>query len=439
MKNPGRLHSIELSVGKADVFFPEASEARCEAVLVLDVDPIALVRGRGNGDGLLDQYVNDRPYAASSFLSVALNRAFRTAMSGTSRERQELAERPIPLEIVITPLPVRGGERIVHELFEPLGWTVDASRIAAASGPSRYVELRLSGKMRVADALAHLYVLVPALDANKHYWIGEDEVEKLLDKGGDWLSAHPAREEIVARYLKRHRRLARLALARLEPEDEDIEDDKHGPLSAGDDPIEAPIRLHDLRLDTVAETLALSGAKIVADLGCGEGKLLRRLVRDRRFARLIGLDASVRSLEIAAERLRLNQADGPPEGRVLLLHGALTYRDVRWYEADAAALVEVIEHLDPDRLPAVEAVVFGAAGPKTVVVTTPNRDYNTLFDGLSAGDFRHPDHRFEWSRDEFAAWTASICERYGYQSVLSGIGDEHPEFGAPSQMVVFQR
>jgi hypothetical protein len=121
MKHPERLHAFELSFGKAEVFFPEASDERCEAALVLDVDPVALVRGRGSGDGLLGQYVNDRPYAASSLLSVAMNRAFRSAMAGTSRDRPDLAEVIIPLEIKVTPLPVRGEAQIVHDLFEPLG------------------------------------------------------------------------------------------------------------------------------------------------------------------------------------------------------------------------------------------------------------------------------------------------------------------------------
>lgn len=439
MKHPDRAHVFELSFGKADVFFPEASEERCEAALILDVDPVALVRGRGSGDGLLSQYVNDRPYAASSFLSVALNRAFRSAMAGTSRDRPELAQMPMPLEIIVTPLPVRGDVKIVNDLFEPLGWTVEAARIAGAAGPSRYVELKLSGQMKVADALNHLYVLIPVLDAEKHYWIGEEEVEKLVAKGGAWLSAHPARETIVERYLKRRRHLAKIALARLAPEDEQTEDSDTPPKPQPEEQLETPIRLHDLRLDTVAEKLAAAGAKVVADLGCGEGKLLRRLVRDRRFTKLIGLDASIRTLETAAHRLRLNQPSGPPEGRVTLLHGALTYRDARWHEVDAAALVEVIEHLDPDRLPAVEEVVFGQARPKTVIVTTPNRDHNVLFETLAAGAFRHPDHRFEWNRAEFSAWTEGVAQRHGYSVAVEGIGEAHPEHGAPSQMAVFSR
>src|ERR1044071_6273607 len=110
MKHPERAHLFDLNFGKAHVFFPEANAERCEAALALEVDTVGLVRGKGHGEGLLDRYVNDRPYAASSFLSVALNRAFRTAMNGESRERAELAATPIPLEVRVTPLPARGGE-----------------------------------------------------------------------------------------------------------------------------------------------------------------------------------------------------------------------------------------------------------------------------------------------------------------------------------------
>jgi 3' terminal RNA ribose 2'-O-methyltransferase Hen1 len=203
--------------------------------------------------------------------------------------------------------------------------------------------------------------------------------------------------------------------------------------------LERPLRLHDLRLDTAAEALAAAGAASVADLGCGDGKLLARLVRDRRFTKLIGLDLSARSLQAAAGRLKLGQANGPAEGRVALLHGALTYRDERWRGVDAAVLAEVVEHLDADRLPALAAVVFGAARPRTVVVTTPNAEYNALFPTLPAGAFRHPDHRFEWTRAELRAWAAGVEERYGYRAAHSGIGDAHPDLGAPTQMAVFTR
>jgi 3' terminal RNA ribose 2'-O-methyltransferase Hen1 len=436
MKHPDRAHEVELAFGKGMIFFPQADTRRCEAALALDLDPVALVRGRGEAEGLLDQYVNDRPYAASSFLSVALNKAFRTAMSGVSPERPELAQTAIPLEIVVAPLPAPNDD-LLERLFAPLGWRVEALRIASEDGPSRYVELRLAGTLRLADALSHLYVLIPALDADKHYWVGDDEVDKLVAKAGPWLATHPERETIARRYLRNRRSLARAALARLVPE-EALEAPPET-VQRREEALEAPLRLHDRRLDTVASLLKASGAKSVVDLGCGEGKLLQRLVKDRHFETLIGLDASVPSLERARERLKLDLAGGPSRERVQLLHGALTYRDARWAGVDAAALAEVIEHLDEDRLPALADAVFGAARPKTVVVTTPNADYNVLFESLPAGQFRHPDHRFEFTRAEFARWAGAVAERYGYAVEISGVGDEHPEHGPVSQVGVFSR
>jgi 3' terminal RNA ribose 2'-O-methyltransferase Hen1 len=437
MKHPGRIHETDLAFGKAIVFYPDAREERCEAALVLDIDPVGLVRGRGQGDGLLDQYVNDRPYAATSFLSVALNRAYRTAMSGTSRERPELAATPIPLEVRISPMPSPSGDGLVRSLFDPIGWAVEAERIAGPAGPSRYVSLSLSGVHRLADALSQLYVLIPVLDDDKHYWVGDDEVEKLLAKGGKWLAVHPEKELIAGRYLKHRRNLARAALERLAPEESEREPDRAPSRDAPEDALEAPIRLNDQRMEAVVEALAGAGAKVVADLGCGEGKLLARLARDRRFTRLFGVDASARALERGAERLKLNLAGGPATERVTLLHGALTYRDDRWKEADAAALVEVIEHLELDRLPALARVVFGAAHPKIVVVTTPNAEHNVLFQNLPSGRFRHPDHRFEWTRAEFRAWAEEIEERFGYTAKLSEIGAPHETYGAPTQLAVF--
>jgi len=439
MKHPDRMHETELAFGKAIVFFPEATVGRCEAVLTIEVDPVGLVRGRGDADGLLDQYVNDRPYAATSFLSVALNRVFRTAMAGTSRERPELAAAAIPLDITVLPLPVRGGEDLVKDLFAPLGWAVAIRRIDGPTGPSRYVALNLKGVVRLADALTHLYVLIPVLDADKHYWVGDDEVQKLLDKGDPWLARHPQKELIARRYLKNRRALARAALERLAPEETDEADDEPARRGAVEEALEAPARLNDLRLDAVAAALEGSGATSVADLGCGEGKLLQRLVRNRRFTRLIGLDASARSLEYAARRLKLDIAAGPSADRIKLMHGALTYRDDRWKDVDAAALVEVVEHLDAERLPALVEVVFAAARPKVVIVTTPNAEHNALFPSLPAGAFRHPDHRFEWSRAEFQSWAAAIETRHGYRATISGIGEAHAVHGAPTQMAVFAR
>lgn len=435
-KHPDRLHEIELTFGKAWVFYPEATEERCEAALVLDVDPVGLVRGKGKSDGLLDHYVNDRPYAASSFLSVAFNKAFRTAMAGTCAARQDLADNAMPLEAVVTPLPMRGGELLVRQLFEPLGWRVEIEIMGDA--PKLYARLTLKGEARLSTLLSHLYVLIPVLDDTKHYWVSEDEIDKLLRRGEGWLDQHPAKDVIVRRYLRHRGLLTRAALERLAPQTQDELGDQEARRTP-EETLETPIRLHDARLDAVIAALRAIGAKSVVDLGCGGGKLLQLLLREGWARQLTGLDPSVHALERAARRLKLHQPGGPPEGRVTLLHGSLTYRDDRWAGADAVALVEVIEHLDPDRLPLVERVVFGEARPATVIVTTPNADYNALFPTLAAGAFRHPDHRFEWTRAEFTAWAERIAVVYRYQPVFSGIGPEDEAHGAPSQMAVFSR
>jgi 3' terminal RNA ribose 2'-O-methyltransferase Hen1 len=438
MKHPGRLHETELSFGRSYVMYPAATNERCEAVLLLDVDPVELVRGRGQAEGLLDQYVNDRPYAASSFLSVALNRTFRTAMTGTSRERQALADSAIPLEIAVRPLPLAGGQDLVERLFSPLGWQVTVEPILSPSGAvSRYAALTLRGAMRLADALSHLYVLIPVLDADKHYWVGDDEVDKLVEKGGAWLAGHPDRELIAQRYLKNRRNLYRAALDRLAASEPVFEDD-----DTWQQPemiIETRLNVHDMRLDRVADVIKASGATSVADLGCGEGKLLRRLIHNSSLTKILGVDVSTQSLRRAAENIKLGQPGGPKEGRVTLIQGALTYRDARWASNDSAALVEVIEHIDIDRLPAVEAVVFGASGFHTIVVTTPNADYNALFDGLSTGSFRHSDHRFEWTRAQFQEWAEGVAARNGYSVDIEGIGDPDMERGSLTQMAVFRK
>lgn len=439
MKHPDRVHEVDLNFGRAVVFYPEANDNRCEAVLVIDVDPIGLVRGRGEADGLLDRYVNDRPYAATSFLSVALNRMFRTAMTGASRERPDLAGIPLPLEVRVTPMPARGGESVLRALFEPLGWTVAVDRIEGPGGGSRYVDLRLAGNIRIADALSHLYVLIPVLDDDKHYWVGEDEVDKLLTKGGAWLAAHPQKDLIARRYLKNRGALARAALTRLAPETVGEEAEGLERRAEPEEAIERPIRLNDLRMDAVMAALAASGATTVADLGCGEGKLLGRLRHERKFTRIVGLDASMVSLRRAGEKLGLARVSGEAVDRLQLLHGALTYRDDRLKGFDAATLVEVIEHLDPERLPALAEAVFGHARPRTVVVTTPNSEHNALFENMAPGAFRHPDHRFEWTRTEFGRWIADIEAAYGYKPVRSEIGEAHPQLGAPTQMVLLSR
>ncbi|MYS85900.1 3' terminal RNA ribose 2'-O-methyltransferase Hen1 [Embleya scabrispora] len=552
-KHPGKAQRFSTTYGEAHVFYPEANDARCTAALLLDVDPIALTRGvkrgkgaKGSPDLALAQYVNDRPYAASSLLAVALGTVFRTAMQGRCDARPELAALPMPLEIEVPALPARGGEEMVRRLFEPLGCHVAIESIPLDSrfptwGESRYVRLALSGTVLLADALRQLYVLLPVLDNAKHYWVAPDEVDKLLRAGEGWLSAHPDRDLIASRYLSRRPTLTRSAMERLAEVDETapenldnaIPDDAGEDAEAGEDsgavavavagvvsgvppegadagvevtpaaagvlagvgPVsvvgavategvapagvaavptaavpaiavlanapatgdvgvagegagadERPPTLARQRRDAILAALRAAGAERVLDLGCGDGKLIGALLREPRFREIVGVDVSTRALTIAERKLKLARMSERQRDRVRLIQGALTYTDKRLVGYDAAVLCEVIEHLDEPRLPALEYAVLGSARPATVVVTTPNVEYNVRYapeeeggEGLAAGAMRHGDHRFEWDRATFRAWAERAAAKYGYATRFEPVGEIDPEVGPSTQMVVFTR
>jgi 3' terminal RNA ribose 2'-O-methyltransferase Hen1 len=441
-KNPARLQTEKLSFGTGYLFYPNASAELCTAALLVEIDPVALVRGHGPAGegGQLEQYVNDRPYAANSFLSVAMGRMFTTAMSGRSKERQDLADAAIPLTAQLPVIAARGGQGLVRRLFEPLGYMVElqGSRLDEKFpewGESPYVALTLSGTVRLQDLLTHLYVLIPVLDNEKHYWVAQDEIEKLLTRGEGWLPQHPEKDLIVSRYLKRQRNLTREALSRLLADDTPGDETEDAPSET--DAAERTPSLHTQRLQTVFSAIKGTGAKRVLDLGCGEGKLLRLLLAEKQFESILGMDVSWRSLETAKERLRLDQLPDRQRGRIELIQGSLTYRDQRLNGFEAAAIVEVIEHLDAARLATFERIVFEFARPKHVVLTTPNAEYNAVFETLPAGEFRHGDHRFEWNRSEFERWANGVAERFRYEVRFEPVGPSDAVHGAPTQMAIF--
>ncbi|MFG2113613.1 3' terminal RNA ribose 2'-O-methyltransferase Hen1 [Streptomyces sp. NPDC048718] len=455
-KHPGKAQSFSTAHGTAHVLYPEADAEGCTVALLLEVDPVALVRkGRGKGrggapDAALAQYVNDRPYAASSLLAVALAKVFKSALHGACAAMPERAAAPLPLRIEIPALPARGGPGLVERLFEPLGWTTVTAEPVALDpefpewGDSRYVRLVLEGEPRLADALNQLYVLLPVLDDAKHYWVAPDEVDKLLRAGDGWLAGHPERELITSRYLARRWSLTRqaterLALVRLaEADGLDVEDVDNA-VDEASDTEERPVPLAEQRRTAILGALRAADAARVLDLGCGQGQLVQALLKDARFAEVVGVDVSARALAAAARRLRLDRMGERQAARVTLLQGSLTYTDKRLTGYDAAVLSEVVEHVDPPRLPALAYAVFGSARPRTVVVTTPNAEYNVRWESLPAGHVRHFDHRFEWNREEFGAWVAGVADRYGYEAVLAPVGPDDPEVGPPTQMAVFTR
>jgi 3' terminal RNA ribose 2'-O-methyltransferase Hen1 len=446
-KHPDKVQTFDLSVGRAYVFYPEATDSRCTAALLLEVDPIGLVRGKrfGGQDAFsLAQYVNDRPYAASSMVAVALGKVFRTAMAGRCDARPELVAQELPLTIQVPALPARGGVEVVERLFAPLGWTVEADPVpldpaVPAWGDSHFVDLRLTGVMRLADALTHLYVLLPVLDDAKHYWVSSDEVDKLVRAGTGWLSTHPDRELITRRYLAHQRDLVTTAVGRLA----EIDDTEAAALdnAVPEDPEtpDRPVPLVEHRKAAVVAAIKDANAKRVIDVGCGEGALLRLLAADASFTEVVGTDVSHRALETARKRLRLDRMGDRQRERITLFQSSVVYRDPRLAGYDALVLMEVVEHVDLNRLGALEVSVFGSARPGTVVVTTPNAEHNVRYDGLTAGTMRHKDHRFEWTRAEFATWADRVASTYAFDVRLSPIGVDDPEVGPPTQMAVFTR
>jgi 3' terminal RNA ribose 2'-O-methyltransferase Hen1 len=442
-KNPARAQVFQLPFGSAHVFYPAATAELCTAALLLNIDPIGLVRAHGGPGRAAHEYVNDRPYVASSFMSVAISRVFGSAMAGRSTDRPELTEAPLPLSATLAVVPCRGGERLLRRLFEPLGYEVTAQQHALdpvldSLGPSPYFTVALARTGRLRDLLTHLYVLIPVLDTDKHYWIGDGEVEKLLRHGEGWLGGHPDRELIARRYL-RYAPLVRQALARLVDDEEPAFEEREEARGSDEQALEGSVRLKDQRIGAVLAVLRQSGARRVVDLGCGEGVLLQALVKEPAFQHLLGIDVSHRALVIAADRLHLDRLPPKQRERISLLHGSLVYRDRRLEGYDAATVIEVIEHLDPPRLAAFERALFEFAHPRTIVLTTPNVEYNVRFPGLPPGAFRHADHRFEWTRGEFRAWSDTVARRFGYGVRFLPVGPDDPDVGAPTQMAVFSR
>lgn len=455
-KNPLNVQEFSHGFGRSRVFYPEAGDERCTAALYLEIDPIALIKNRNldSADFSLSHYVNDRPYAATSLLAGAIGQVFRTAIRGTSKDRPELAATAIPLMLRLPAVAAR--PEFIERLFAPLGWAVTATAVPLDPafpewGESRYCDVRLVGEARVCDALSQLYVLLPVLDGSKHYWIDPSEVEKLLRAGEAWLASHPDRELITRRYLGRRPTLVRSALARLAESDEVPEAELDNAVDeVSDEAAEAPaneeqpaentaprVPLATARREAVVQALKDIGARRVLDLGCGGGALLRPLLHDRHFTEIVGVDVSVRALQYAARKLALDRQPARLAERLTLKQGSLTYADASLKGYDAAILMEVVEHVDPPRLESLEYAVFAAAHPRAVVVTTPNAEYNVRYETLEAGRMRHRDHRFEWTREQFAAWASGVAGRRGYSVEYRPVGEVDAEFGPSTQMAVF--
>jgi 3' terminal RNA ribose 2'-O-methyltransferase Hen1 len=438
-RNTERCQSFPLPFGQAHVFYPVADVDRCTAALLLEFDPVRFVRdsrNRTNDAGTLSGYVNDRPYVASSLMSIAMARAFAPGMSGESRDRPKLVDTPIDLEATLSVLRCREGAGFIKRIFEPLGYTVETTPIPfpptfAGWGESPYHAVKITARTKLKDLVSQLYLLLPVLDDDENYEVGDEKLVKLIERREGWLRTHPERDRIAKRYTKPENRWVEHTVARVVAADTDD-------LAADDDEADRRQKaaetpdLEKLRTAAVMTALREASARRVADLACGTGTLMKALLPEPRFKQVIGIDASIRALDIARVRLAIEKL--PPEGRerVGLHQGAPTYRDAKLAGLDAICLVDYLERIDRSKLPALERVVFEFAKPTTVVFTTANADHGTPRPA-------HSPHASEWTRTAFEEWATETASRFGYEVRFVAIGPKHEQQGSPSQMAVWTR
>jgi len=333
------------------------------------------------------------------------------------------------------------NKNMIPDIFEPLGYTVAVETYLNDDeflewGESKYATITLSATIQLKDLLNHLYVLIPVFDTQKHYYISNEEIEKLLTHGEGWLNEHPQMKYITKRYFGRRRGLVSKALEKLiecelEPEA------AQALLEEPEESAETKLSLNQARLQSVLDEVIASGARTVIDMGCGEGNLTRMLIREKQLQKVAATDVSSTVLEWAKEKLKVDRMHETLQEKLTLFQSSLTYRDKRFEGFDCACVVEVIEHMDPPRMDAFARVLFGYSKPKTVVLTTPNIEYNVNYEFIKGSSLRHGDHRFEWNREQFATWAQSVCEKYNYRATIKEIGELDGENGAPTQMGVF--
>lgn len=414
-KCPDKLHSTSLPFGLAHVFFPEVSPDAVTVALVVDVDAVVWSsNGFSSGFGLTN----------AAMLSAAIASVFSTALAARSPGRPDLVTAILPVEVRVSSFDVRPGTDDARALFSPLGYDVVVHEdvVDALSGTSTNLVRQtvcLAKQCSLYEVLSHLYVLGPVLDGHADDHVLERERDALLLHAEGAARGHVAGDRIIQAYAARRPSGAGAALARL------LAMDVTEGQTALDSAI-APTLLDDARIDAIVFELREASVSSVVDLGCGDGKLLARLVREKVLTRIVGFDVSIRALDAAASRMKLDRRGGKKSERIELLHGSLFYSDSRLQGFDAAVLADVIQHVNADRLGDLERVVFHDAQPATVVVmmNVATRD------GVVPPGLEH-----SWSTNQFDAWASAVSERRAYRVRLLSIGSSGPT----TRMAVFTR
>lgn len=431
-KSPDKLHSTSLPLGVVHVFFPEASPDAATVALLVNVDAVAWSSNESPAGFAL---------ANAATLSAAIAHVFSMALAARSPARPDLVTAMLPIEVRLSSFAVSRGTDDARALFAPLGYDVEVTEDALVESSTTQEHLvrhsvRLTKLAPLYEVLSHMYVLGPIVDDHAADPVLTAEREALLLHAEGAARGHPLAERITQAYAMRRTSETSAAVERLL-----VADSLGAPTNA--DATNVPTLLDDARIDAIVYELREVAAQSVVDLGCGDGKLLARLVREKALTRIVGLDVSYRLLDAASARMKLDRRGTKKSERLELLHGSLFYADSRLRGFDAAVLADVLQHVAADRLGDIEHVVFHDAQPKTIIVMmngsgvwgAGSRRLPEAPNAQPAREQSAPTDPHAWSTNQFDAWASGVSERCGYRVRLLSIGSSH----LPTRMAVFSR
>ncbi|WP_449599513.1 3' terminal RNA ribose 2'-O-methyltransferase Hen1 [Paenibacillus sp. Marseille-Q9583] len=436
-KNPHNLYDRSDKEARVRIVFTAASDEETEAVIYVTPDPIALVKGN-TAHNDITQYINDREFVTSSRFCSYIRPALGTALNGKPKEVfLPWVDHKFQLELSFGPVASNLPDHTIEELFHALGYELELERGDAvysfdlkSRSSARYIRLR--GEQTLQTALRQLFILIPALDDDKHYFISDDEIEKIRRYGEGWLDSHP----LLALILKRSLRFANL-IKQFDGEESSPSSEKVA-ITPAEISVEPKIRLNDLRYAAIAETVeGLAFNSSIVDFGSGEGKLSARLGSVPGVKQIWAVEPSANSQLRAIDRFsKLEDREGVTVPTPVT--GSLFYFDETLRNKDIMVLCEVIEHIDEHRLARVMETILSEYSPKVLILTTPNKEYNEVYE-MESEEMRHSDHRFEWGRAEFSEWCIRWTSSFDYSVDFKGIGEGSDAFGYPTQMAIFSK
>lgn len=422
-KNPNNLYERDEKGFKVRLVYPQFTPDEVEFMIYVKPDPIDLVR---NSPELYDisHYINDREFAVSSLFVSTIRKALGTALNGKPQEDYvQWVGHLFEMEINFGPVATDLRDHELEDLFKPIGYNVEITRgISTIREKSSARFIRLTGRQTIQNALKHVSILIPVIDNYKHYFIDEREIEKLDRYGEGWLENHPLKRFILKRTLRFQGLISQSKYYEKEP----YKDQDNLPKA----------RLNDLRYEAIVNYVkTLSNKETIVDLGAGEGKLSVQLGFIQGVKEILSVEPSNKYRVRAVDRFQ--QVNNEEFVEPKSVSGSLFYFDSRLQNKDIIILCEVIEHINESRLPKIFETILKDYRPKVLIVTTPNQEYNAVYDMDEA--MRHHDHRFEWTREQFRQNVEIWVKDNPYQVTFQGIGEEKPVYGYPTQMAIIRR